>query len=185
MWKDLPLRLLHHSSLQNLRCIAFFYFNSLLENDRTGIRSFVYKMYGCSNHLYPSGKCCLMNLQSIISRSAERRNQRWMDIDDLISVSADHFFRNHNQKSRQNDQIRFQFVYLFKKNFVKLFSCLKILRRNALCRDLMIPGSCECICVLIIADDTDQLCIGDRAIFHCINDCLQIGSASGYKYSNS
>ena len=40
MWKDLPFRLLHHTSLQNLRCIAFFYFNSLLENDRTGIRSF-------------------------------------------------------------------------------------------------------------------------------------------------
>ena len=42
-----------------------------------------------------------------------------MDIDDLIPVSADHFFRDHNQKSRQNDQIRFQFVYFFKKDFIK------------------------------------------------------------------
>ena len=101
--QDLPLRLFHDSTLQNLRRITLLDIDCLLKKDRAGIRSLIYEVDGSSRHLNSTGENPLVNLQSIESLSTEGRNQGGMDVNDLMRESTYNSFRNHDQEARQND----------------------------------------------------------------------------------
>ena len=80
--KDYPLCLLHNPSLQDFRGIPFLHFHCLLEDNGAGIHAPVHIVDRGSCHLHASGQGCLMNLKPIVTHTAERGNQAWMDIDD-------------------------------------------------------------------------------------------------------
>jgi hypothetical protein len=40
------------------------------------------------------------------------------------------------------------------------------------------------ICILVIADNSDDLCIPDDAAFYAVNDRLQIRTSSGYEHND-
>lgn len=68
---------------------------------------------------------------------------------------------------------------------VKYFSALIILRRHTYRRNSCITCSLQALHRLVVADDTDDLHIGDLARCDSINDRLQIRSAAGYQYDYS
>ena len=77
-------------------------------------------MNGSSGHFHASCKSRLMNLKSIKSGSAKRRDKGRMDIDDAFPVSLYHFFRQNHQKPCKDDQIRGKAVYLLQKSVIEI-----------------------------------------------------------------
>ena len=75
-------------------------------------------------------------------------------------VFCDHFRRNHHQVACQHDQIRLIGIYRLRSMLsLNICSGLIILRRNTFCRDPMFLSPRQCICIFIIADHSDDLCI--------------------------
>ena len=138
-------------------------------------------MYRCSGHFYTAGQHTLMDFQSVITGSAERWDQGWMDIDHTVSVFCDHFCRNHYKESGQYDQIRLQSIYSLHKFLIENLTAFIIFWRNALIRNAVFLGTLQCICIFIITDHTGDLRVRDHAGIYRIYDCLQIRSAAGYQ----
>ena len=136
-------------------------------------------MHGSTNYFYATFQCCLMHFQSVKSCSAKSRDQGRMNIDHPVSVFCDHFRRDHHQVACQYDQIRLIGIYAPDQCLIKFCSGLIILRRNTFCLDPMFRSPRQCICIFIIADNSDDLCIRNPACIHRIQDRLQICSAAG------
>ena len=142
-------------------------------------------MHGGSGDLHTALQCLFMHMKSIVSHTTERGDQRRMNIDDTITVFMHHSLRDLHQEACQHDQIRGKFLHLCKQRIVKYFSALIILRRHTYRRNSCITCSLQALHRLVVADDTDDLRIGDLARCDSINDRLQIRSAAGYQYDYS
>ena len=108
-----------------------------------------------------------------------------MDIDDTPFILLSHGRRNHHQESGQYNQIQIIFIYFGKKCLVERVPGGKLFWRNADSPDPMLSGSLQSIGSRIIADDHRYLCIGNITMIHGVQNCLKIGSASGYQYAHS
>ena len=107
-----------------------------------------------------------------------------MNIDNPIPVLFNHLWRYDYQESSQHDQVRIHPIYRFHELFVEDRPGFIVLRRYAKILDSMVPGSFQCIGLLIVTDHSDNLCIGNGSGFYGINDCLQICTASRYQHDH-
>ena len=80
---------------------------------------------GC---FYTALKHAFVYFQPVISGSAKCRDQRWMDVDDLVWISIHHDLRDHDQTSCQNNEIRLIRLYFLQKCLVKCCQVCKIFR---------------------------------------------------------
>ena len=103
--QKLPLRLLHHALLKDLRRIALLDRDGLLEKDTSAIRDFVYEMYGCTGHLHTVGECGLMRAKPVHALAAEARDQGRMDVDDAICIRMDEIRTQDRQIAGQDDEV--------------------------------------------------------------------------------
>ena len=103
--QEFPLRLLHHTLLEDLRCIALLDGDGLLKKDTSAIRNFVYEMYGCTGHLDTVGECGLMRAKPVHALAAEARDQGRMDVDDAIRIRMDEIRAQDRQIACQDDEV--------------------------------------------------------------------------------
>lgn len=94
-----PLRLFHDPFLENLGRIAVLYCNGLLENDRSGIESFVDEMNRRTGHLHTARKCFFMDVEPIAPFSAKTRDERRMNINNPVRILPDEFRRDRHKKT--------------------------------------------------------------------------------------
>ena len=159
--------------------ILMSHFHCLLQNNRAGVRSLVHKMAGRTCHFYAPCENSLVHFQTVIAGSAKGRDERWMNVNNTISVFLDHNFRNHDKESRQNNKLRAGLLHRSQKCLMKFLPFCKILRRNASVLNSCLLCPFQGICVFIIADYNCNFRICDSAVCNAVNDCLQVCTASG------
>ena len=133
-------------------------------------------------HFHASLQHLLMHLQAVIPHAAEGGDQGRMDIHDPIGKFRHHLRRDPHQESRQHHQIRRQPTDLCGESLVEglpvriAFGGDDDSRNAAGCRPL------QRFCPGIVADDGNDLPVGDPALLHGIQDCLEIRAPSGHAH---
>ena len=107
--KQEPLGFFHNAPLKRLRRVALAHFDGFLQEDRAVIEIFIHKVDCGARDFRASFKHFLMDVKTVIAFSAEGRDQRRMDVDDLSPVCVDDAGRNGYHKAGQDDQIRLRF----------------------------------------------------------------------------
>ena len=183
--KNDPLRFFHDASLQDLGRIALLHIDGFLQQDRSVVEIFIYKVNGSPRDLGAPLKDFLMDMESVIALSSERRNQGGMNIYDPSSESVDHAGGHCYHKSREYDQVRLRFLKADQESFIEHFSVLIVSGRDAHAFDS--GGLCagQGIRVFIIADDADDLGITDHSVPDRVDDRLEIRSSSRHTNGNS
>ena len=138
-------------------------------------------MNGSTRHFYSSCKNCVMNFQSIKTFSTERRDQGWMDIDDLVRICFHHHRRDRNQITCKNDQVYSPLLKFGKQCFMKSLPVRIVFRCNAHRFYIMFSGSFQRISGSIVADHNIHFCICDLSRINGIHDRLKIRSSAGNK----
>ena len=122
-----------------------------------------------------------MYFQPVISRSAERRDQRRVDIDNPVFIFTDQLRRDHHKESGKHDQIRLERIHRLHEGMVKPGTVLKVFRGNTFCRNPCLLSPRQGICLFIVADHTGHFGVCDLSIPHRIQNCLKIRTAAGYQ----
>ena len=142
-------------------------------------------MYRRTGDLYTSPKSSLMDLQSVEADTAEGRNQRRVDIDDLISVFFDHGCRDLHEISCQHDEVQLIGIDFSNQGLIELLPGRKILRGKTLSRNPMLFRALQSKRACVVADDDLYLRIADRSRVDGIQDRLKIRSSAGNKNADS
>ena len=180
-----PFCLLHDAALQNLGRIALLHLNGLLQEDRSVIKIFIDKMNCCARHFRSSLKDFFVNVQTVIPFSAERRDQRRVDIDDPSPESVDHAGGHRHHKTCKDDKVRLCLLQTCKKRIFEQVPVLIVPGRDAYALNPRLLCAGKRIGVLIIADDADDLRVRDLSASYSVDDRLEIRSPARYTNGNS
>ena len=122
-----------------------------------------------------------MDFQAIIPFSAERRDQRGVDIDDPLRESGSKVFTENGHEACQNNQ----FNAIFFQDFFDLFFIsqlgIEFLSDNHNGRNVVFRRSCQGISLMVAGKYQGDFAALQDAAFLGINQCLQIGAAAGNK----